>query len=165
MFFGRSLLSVHTPPCELRGSRNSSRLSSSQAPRPQKGTRTVRSEIGMSKLGFLFFLSIVGSLSYCVYKVLPFYYDYYEVLGLMEEQASKSQILTDIEIRNNILAKIRKLGIPIGNEGNLKIQRMGSHTRIEFRYKEVLDVDFGQGRYYKLWVFDFHPYADREAGR
>lgn len=122
-------------------------------------------EHGVSKLGFCFFLAIVGSLVWVGFQVLPFYYDYYEVLGLMEEQASKSGILTDMEMRDTILKRIHKLGIPIGHDENLKIVRQGSHTRIEFQYKEVLDVDFGHGRYYKLWVFDFHPYADREAGR
>lgn len=126
-----------------------------------RGSRRFQS--GMGKLGFFFFASIVGGFVYVGYKVLPFYYDYYEILGLMEEQASKSGVLSDLEMRNTILARIRKLGIPIGHEDNLRIQRVGSHTRIEFRYKEVLDVDFGNGRYYKLWVFDFHPYADREA--
>ena len=125
----------------------------------------VQGERGISKLGFLFVGSIIGGIVWLGFRVMPIYYDYYEILGLMEEQAAKSQVLNDLEILDNLTKRIRKLGIPIGSEERIKIFRTGSRTKIEFQYKEILDVDFGKGRYYKLWVFDFHPVADREAGR
>lgn len=132
--------------------------------RPMRARR-LRTERGMSTFGFFFMLAIVGIFVYIGYRVLPFYYSYYEILGLMENQAAKSQVLTDIEMRKTILEKIKKLNIPFSTEDTLRIVRTGGRTKIDFKYKEVLDVDFGNGRYYKLWVFEFHPQADRAAGR
>ncbi len=115
---------------------------------------------GMSRLGILLAILIVSCGVFVGSQVFPFYYYYWEVQGLMEAQANKASVFTDREIRQTLTEALRKLKIPIENEDDLKINRVGGKIYIDLTYEEILYVDFGEGRDYDLHVFEFNPHVE-----
>lgn len=115
---------------------------------------------GMSRLGVLLFILLLVAGVFVGFQVLPFYYGYYEIEGLMQEQAKKASVFTDDEIRRNLLERIDKLELPIDSPEDLKINRFNDKITIDLEYQEVLYVDFGEDWDYDLWVFDFNPRAE-----
>ena len=115
---------------------------------------------GYTQLGLLFSLIFGGIVFYFCWLVVPFYYYYYDLEGLMQAQANKAQVLTDKEIRKNILKHIDKIGVPIDREDDLRIYRSHNKIEISLAYSEVLYVDLGEDRVYDLHVFDFYPHAE-----
>lgn len=124
------------------------------------------SEAGINRLGVLVFGLVIASAVFVGYHVFPFYYDYWEIQGLMQAQADKASIFQDAEIRKNILERIKKLEIPVEDPEKLKINRYDGKILIEMDYDEVLFIDLGmftksgEENIKDLHVFHFHPYAE-----
>ena len=53
------------------------------------GVRARGGERGISNPALVFILAILAGFVYIGFKVFPFYYAYFEILGLMEQQAAK----------------------------------------------------------------------------
>ncbi|MFN8391510.1 MAG: hypothetical protein U0136_14575 [Bdellovibrionota bacterium] len=119
---------------------------------------------GISRLGVLIFVLIIASCVFVGYQVFPFYYYYYELEGLMQAQADKASMFTDEEIRRTLLEKIAKLEIPLDDPDQLKINRFDGKIIIDYSYEEVLYIDLGE-KTYDLYVFPFHPHAERVIGK
>lgn len=119
---------------------------------------------GLSRLGILILLLLVGAVVYAGSQVFPYFYNFYELQGLMEAQADKASEFSDDEIRKTILNKIKKLDLP--NEPELlKINRFDGKIVIEYEYSEMLYFDLDEDHQYDLHRFDFHPRAERQVSR
>lgn len=120
-----------------------------------------KSEMGFGSLGGLLFVLFGLIAVFLASQVIPFYYSYYEIQGLMQAQADVSSELNDRDIRQNITQEIKKLNIPVNPEEELKINRLNDGIIIDLYYQEVLYVDFGNGYDYDLWTFTFNPRGER----
>lgn len=123
--------------------------------------RQLLDERGGSRLGWLLTILIFLCGFYACWQIFPFYYYYYELVGLMEEQANKAQVFTDDEIRRNIEKKIKELDIPVDDMDDLKINRFNGKIVIDLQYSEVLYVDLGD-KTYDLYTFQFNPHVEKD---
>lgn len=126
--------------------------------------KTNSSSTGFSKLGLLFFILIVVSVVYSGSQIIPFFYDYYEIKGLMEGQADKASVHTDHQIKVAIRKKIQKLGIPIDIQDlddHLEVARLSGKIVLDLKYQEVFYVTLWDGTDKDLYVFDFNPHVER----
>jgi len=115
---------------------------------------------GEGKLGLILFLLVLGSGVFLAFRVLPFYYYYYEIQGLMESQAAKASVFTDDQIRKRLMKRIKELEIPLDKDQDLQINRLGNKIIIEMYYEEYLSVEFGEDTY-DLHTFVFNPRVER----
>ena len=126
----------------------------------------VLNEAGISKLGTLFFAGVIAAVVFTASQILPFYYNYYEILGLMEEQGRKASVFTDDQITQTLMARIKKLDIPLENPEDLKINRFNGQIQIDMKYEESFDVptgtgDDGEPTYYHIHTFPFNPHIEQ----
>ena len=118
-------------------------------------------ERGLSRLGVMILVLIISAGVWLGLHVIPFFYYYNELLGLMDAQAEKASVFTDAKIRKELMKKINKLQIPIDDPEDLKINRIDGKIVIDLKYEEVLYVDLGPDRVYDLYVFKFNPHVER----
>lgn len=117
-------------------------------------------ESGLGRLSLLLLLFVLGSVVFVSAQVFPFYYNYYEIQGLMEAQVAKGAEFSDEEIRRSLWERIQKLDIPLSEADEIKISRYNGKINIEFDYQEVLTLEIGE-QLYDLYTFDFSPQAER----
>jgi hypothetical protein len=111
---------------------------------------------GISKFGLLLTVGLFGALFYFGSQVANFYYSYFELEGLMQQQAEKAAVFSDQEILNTIFKRVKELQIPIDERDSLKINRLAGKIVIETEYTEVLILEW-RDKVYDLWEFDFNP--------
>lgn len=119
----------------------------------------VNSQSGQTRLGSLITLIFFAAAGYAAWCIVPFFYYYSEMLGIMEAQASKAQVFTDAEIRKNLMKKVKELNLPIDNADELKINRFSGVIRIELEYQEVFYFSF-RGKDYDIYTFHFNPVVE-----
>lgn len=117
------------------------------------------SERGLGAVGALLLLAIVGAIVFVGYKALPFFYCEQEIVGMMESQAQKATIFSDVEMQRNIMQRVKELEIP-ADADDLHINRFNGKIIIEMKYQEVLYIEIGK-KTYDLYIFDFHPRVER----
>ena len=117
-------------------------------------------ERGAGRMSVLLFILVAVAGVYIGSQVIPFFYYYNELQGLMDSQAAKAQVLTDEEMRTNIMKKVKELSIPFDDPDKLKINRFNGNIVIELEYQEILYLDLGPDRTYDLYIFNFHPRAE-----
>jgi len=118
---------------------------------------------GQGKLSFLLFLLFCVACAYFGSQALPIWYDKEEILGLMESQAAKAQVITDEEIRDNILKRIKELNIPIKSQDDLLVFRTEGKITIELYYNEVIYLDIGSFFSKDLYIWKMCLKAEREV--
>jgi hypothetical protein len=118
-------------------------------------------ERGIGSLGALLFVLLLVVAIFLGSQIIPFYYSFYEIQGLMQAQADKASELSDKEMYQNISQAIKRLNIPVDPKEDLKINRFNGKIVIELSYQEILYVDFGEGYDYDLWTFYFNPRGER----
>jgi hypothetical protein len=123
--------------------------------------KELQSEKGQSRAGLLFVTLICTCLIYVAWHVLPFYYYFYELQGLMEAQVRVSSDKTEEEIRQNLMLKIKELEIPVTDEHDILLLRSAKDIYLELDYTEVLWFSF-LDKDYKIHEFDFHATAGRD---
>lgn len=116
---------------------------------------------GMGKLSAFFLLAVFGVAVWLGFKILPFYYYYYELVNQFESHIRVASTNTDKEIRDKLMYHIKKLEIPIDKPEDLVIQRINKRMIISLPYQEVLYVEWGE-KTYDLHVFKFVAYAEGE---
>lgn len=119
------------------------------------------SEEGMSRPGWVVFWLIVLTGGWIAWNVLPFYYYYWELEGLMAAQAQKGQEFTDSQIRDTLLKEIDKLEIPIADKSDLEISRFDGKIVIDLKYTEELYVSW-KNKDYVLYEFNFAPHVEED---
>jgi hypothetical protein len=119
---------------------------------------------GISQVGMLLTVLILGVLTYVGMQVVPFYIYYFEIEGHFEAQANLAAAKTDKEIRTYLEEQIRKMNLPVESQ-DLIIKRSGKNILIEMLYEEILVLDLGEDKVYDLWTFEFHPKIEKQIGR
>ncbi|HMO18664.1 MAG TPA: DUF4845 domain-containing protein [Oligoflexia bacterium] len=122
-----------------------------------KEVKSVSCSRGISTLGTLILLFILVSCVFSAFQIIPFYYSFYEIQGLMQAQADKAQVINDTEMRRTLSREMKKLNIPADPEEDLKINRYSGKIVLELSYEEVFFVDFGGGYDFDIWTFKFNP--------
>lgn len=115
--------------------------------------RTKSVEAGIGKITLVVLLCSLLALFYSVFKVLPFYYYYYELRNHAESLARVSDDLSDEQLRQKMEEKMKELGIPAKTE-DLVVERYLSQLRISLSYREEFYVKF-RGKEHILRVFPF----------
>jgi len=122
----------------------------------------VSNEQGIGKITFLVFATLICAAIYTGFRVLPFYYYYYELRNQMEAAIRVSSSETDEEIRKKLNYHIRKMDLPVGSNEELRealrIDHEGDRMRISLSYTEIFDVDF-MGKNYVIRKFNFTAQA------
>lgn len=111
------------------------------------------SSSGVGKLTLLIFGSIIGSVVFVAYHVLPFYYYFYELKNQMRAAIVLASTATDQEIRRKLVDKIKWMEIP-ADPAKLLIERGNGVMKISLAYQEVFYVTF-RGKDYDIQKFDF----------
>lgn len=119
---------------------------------------------GFISLSMAFLLVIAGVVGYSLYKVIPFYYSYYELVALMDAQAKQASLVDSAQMRKTILKRIKELEIPLNNADDLKIERVGEGIVIELSYVEVFDIEW-RSYYYEIYPFEFTARVEKVVGR
>lgn len=115
---------------------------------------------GASKLTLAVFLSLLGAVLYCGYKILPFYYYHYELRNQMAAAIRQASLFSDLEIRRKLLYQINWMQIP-AREEDLKIERFDGRMRISLPYSEVFYITW-RGKEHVIHVFDFFAIEEGE---
>jgi hypothetical protein len=110
-------------------------------------------EAGIGKITLVVLVCFVSALVYSIFKVIPFYYYYYELRNHAESLARVSDELSDDQLRQKMEEKMKELGIPAKTE-DLVVERYLSQLRISLSYQEEFYLKF-KGREHILKVFPF----------
>lgn len=116
-----------------------------------------QSQLGVGKITLFVFGVILAVVIYSGYKILPFYYCYFEITNQFEQVIHVASEYSDKEIREKLWYHIKKLELPVEPD-DLKIEREAGLMRISLPYEEVFYVTW-QGKDYDLYKFQFHAYA------
>ena len=109
-------------------------------------------------LGILRGLGIVIVL-FLGYKVVPFYYYYYDIKTYCAQVIREPAVVSDEEIRTKVFALVRQHGID-KDARDIRVQRIGGRIKVWVDYEESLDVWVGDKRI-TLFTFPFSPSAER----
>ena len=115
-------------------------------------------ESGASRLTLLVFGTILGTLIYSGYCVIPFFYDYFELQNQMTSLVAVSDTLNDDQLRRRIGAVIKEFEIP-ADPKDIKIDRGDHHIRLSLEYDEVFYISF-RDKDYDLHVFHFQAVGE-----
>lgn len=99
----------------------------------------------------LFCLALI--LLFILYKVIPFYYYYFEIKNQMFALSKVANIETDMEIKEKLYEQIKYLKIP-ATKDDITINRTSDTIQISLKYKEILYVTINN-KDYDLYIFDF----------
>jgi hypothetical protein len=102
---------------------------------------------------------VVGAMVALGYKVVPFYYYYYDLRAACELVIRNAAVESDEEIRRNLLPAIQRVGIDKG-PSDIGIHRLGGRIRIWVSYEELLEISIG-GQRIPVHRFRFTPSAER----
>ncbi|RME59214.1 MAG: DUF4845 domain-containing protein, partial [Candidatus Dadabacteria bacterium] len=102
---------------------------------------------------------------YLAFKIIPIYYNYFEMQNQMDAAVKVASVYNDQELRKKLLYHLKKLNIPADPE-DLKIVRELGTIKISLEYTDTLSVSF-KDKEYQLWKFHFSlysegPYKDRK---
>lgn len=123
-----------------------------------------KNQSGFSKIKFVVVTTTLLVSGYLGWQAFYYHYCFWDLEELVKRQADKSAILSDGEIRDNILKKIRESNIPFDPEADqddFTIERDGEKIYISLKYTEVVVFDFA-GFYYEVKDYPFHVYAETE---
>lgn len=112
-----------------------------------------RNQSGISKLALLIFVPLIGATLYSGYRIIPFYYDYYELINQMESLARVASVNTDQELRQKLKAHLKRTNLPITID-DITLERFGDSIRMSTNYEEVFDITW-QDKEYTIHTFEF----------
>ena len=110
-------------------------------------------ERGIGRLTFIVFGTLVAIIVYCGYRIVPFYYYYFEIRNQIISAATRAADLKDKEIRQRVAGHIRYLGIP-ADADSLVINRYSDTIRVVLSYEEEFYITF-RGKDYTVHIFPF----------
>lgn len=93
------------------------------------------------------------------YKIVPFYYYYYDIKTYCAQVIRDPAAVSDEEIRAKVLARVRQHGIEKDSR-DIRVQRIGGRIKVWVDYEEPLDVWVGDNRR-TIFTFHFSPSAER----
>ena len=92
------------------------------------------------------------------YKVVPFYYYYFDIQSNCAQVLRNAAVESDEELRRDLLEVVRRNGIE-KEARDIGIQRIGGRIKIWLNYQEELEVSL-MGKSFTLYRFDFTPTAE-----
>lgn len=113
---------------------------------------------GLGTLGNLILLTLLSLIIYSAYRILPFYYYYFELRNQMSAITANAAGLGDVEIRKRVSKVVEDLGIP-ATQGEIKIERMPNRVRVSLAYEELFFIEL-YGESYDIWSFPFVAEAE-----
>jgi hypothetical protein len=111
-----------------------------------------RSSDPLVRIGIVILVIFLG------YKVVPFYYYYFDIQSNCAQVVRNAAVQSDEELRRNLLEVVRRNGIE-KEARDIGIQRIGGRIKIWLNYQEDLDISL-MGRSFTLYRFDFTPTAE-----
>jgi hypothetical protein len=124
----------------------------------QKKGRAFNAQSGVGRVTLIVFGVLTAAVIFCGYKILPFFYCYYEITNQFEQVIKVASTEDDKEIRKKLMYHIKKLELPVEPE-DLRIEREVGKMRISLPYDEIFYITW-QGKDYDLYKFHFHAYAE-----
>lgn len=112
---------------------------------------------GAGSLTMLFFGLLTALAVYSSYRIIPFYYYFYELQQQMEAVILVGDQLSDAGMRRRLVEAAETMEIAADPE-DLRIERNGREIEIVWPYEEVFDLSWGETRY-EIHVFQFEAYA------
>jgi hypothetical protein len=101
---------------------------------------------------------VTALLLFVGYKVVPFYYYYFDIKSNCAQVLRNAAVRSDEELRREWLDVIRGHGID-KEPRDIGIQRIGGRVKMWLNYQEPLDVSL-MGQSFTLYTFDFTPSAE-----
>ncbi|MBI5598565.1 MAG: hypothetical protein HY890_02375 [Deltaproteobacteria bacterium] len=110
-------------------------------------------EAGGISMRALFYLIVLGLLTYAGYMVVPPYFEHYMFTYEVTTEAKTAWHYSDDDIRKHLLDKVDYWGMPI-RDGNIKIERGMSDIEITVAYEVRLNFfdRYRKTLYYKIYV-------------
>ena len=124
-----------------------------------KPTAVRRAERGAGCLTVLVFGVIVGAVGIVAYRVIPIFYNYYDLQNQFAGAIRSADVESDSKIRRRLRRQIEEMGIP-ADPDRLVIDRGAGMMRIHLRYTEVLYLPWWDG---EREVYHFHLNAAAEG--
>ena len=106
----------------------------------------------LMRLGSLILVLFLG------YKVVPFYYYYFDIQSNCAQLLRNAAVESDEELRRDLIEVVRRNGID-KEARDIGIQRIGGRIKIWLNYQEDLEVSL-MGKSLTLYRFDFTPTAE-----
>ena len=103
-------------------------------------------------------LGLTALVLFLGYKVVPFYYYYFDIKSNCAQVLQNAAVWSDEELRREWLEVIRAHGIE-REPRDIGIQRIGGRVKMWLHYQEPLEVSL-LGRSFILYTFDFTPSAE-----
>jgi hypothetical protein len=103
-------------------------------------------------------LGLTALVLFLGYKVVPFYYYYFDIKSNCAQVLQNAAVWSDEELRREWLEVIRVHGIE-KEPRDIGIQRIGGRVKMWLHYQEPLYVSL-LGRSFTLYTFDFTPSAE-----
>ena len=97
---------------------------------------------------------------FILYKVIPFYYYYFEIKNQMIALSKLASMQTDIEIKEKLYEQIKYLKIP-ATKDDIDIQRTSHKIKITLKYNEIFYITINN-KDYDLYVFNFLAKAENK---
>lgn len=114
-------------------------------PQPKPGNPLVR-------LGLAVLVLFLG------YKIVPFYYYYFDIQSNCAQVLRNAAVESDEELRRDLVEVVRRNGIE-KEARDIGIQRIGGRIKIWLNYQEDLEVSL-MGKSFTLYRFYFTPTAE-----
>lgn len=118
-------------------------------------------ERGAGCLTALVFGAIVGAVVFVGYRVLPIFYNYYDLQNQFAGAIRSAAVESDSAIRRRLRRQIEEMGIP-ADPNRLVIDRGDGMMRIHLRYTEVLYLPWWDGER-EVYHFHFTVVAEGEV--
>ena len=108
---------------------------------------------GYTRLVNAMLICLALVVAFILYKVIPFYYYYFEIKNQMVAISNLASTQTDSEIKEKIYEQIKFLKIP-ATKDDIDVQRTSHKIKITLKYNEILYITINN-KDYDLYVFNF----------
>ena len=116
-----------------------------QVSQPKRGSPLIR-------------LGLTAAVLFLGYKIVPFYYYYFDIQSNCAQVLRNAAVESDEELRRDLIEVVRRNGID-KEARDIGIQRIGGRIKIWLNYQEDLEVSL-MGKSFTLYRFDFTPTAE-----
>jgi len=116
-----------------------------QVSQPRRGSPLIR-------------LGLTAAVLFLGYKIVPFYYYYFDIQSNCAQLLRNAAVESDEELRRDLIEVVRRNGIE-KEPRDIGIQRIGGRIKIWLNYQEDLEVSL-LGKSFTLYRFDFTPTAE-----
>jgi hypothetical protein len=109
---------------------------------PPRRSRELRSQAGAIGFSGILVILFVGAMLFAAMKLLPPYIDNYRLQDSIENISRNSTYngrMTAEEIRDQVMAEIRELGIP-ADEKQVAVEKTGNAVNISVQYTVPVDL-------------------------